>query len=179
MITIALVIGCLQLRSGWVQSSKAQTAAATPFQVGLGDGSVRSIQPAIWAITSTQTFRACVSNAAPGDGDNDDLEAFAIFMRSPVSQVIERDLRVPVGEFRCTDVFPSDFIAAGAVPEATGRIQFQIDIVHTNEVASSNSAQESAVGSIETIETATGKTTVYQRLGSDRARVFVERVPLP
>jgi hypothetical protein len=183
LLILSIVVASVPFGRNWVQQSKAQTMASTP-DVVMGDGSVRflksNIESAIWAITSRQIFRACISNASPtNDGDNDDIDTFVLFMRSTLGQVIERELRVTAGEFRCIDVSRSEFIAAGVVPEATGRIQFEIDIVHRHEVASVNSAQEIVTGSIETIETVTGDTTVYQKLDANRFRLFSEGVPVP
>jgi hypothetical protein len=78
-------------------------------------------------------------------------------------RIMERALRIPVGAFRCTDVTPEQLVAAGAVPEPTGRVNFLLIASAFTDVDTSaiNPGQQLPVGSIETIERETGQTRIY------------------
>ena len=118
-----------------------------------------------WGITQTDFARVCIANPNQSRGQGDD-----ILLRSVISfdvqarERIERELRIPVGEVRCTDVTPEQLVTAGAVPESTGRVNFVLTLSAFNDVNSRaiSAGQNLPIGSIETIKRATGQTRIYQ-----------------
>lgn len=125
-------------------------------------------------VSSTQTSRTCIAVQGLATVPVDIVLNVA---DSAGDVVLQRDLRIPAGEFRCTDTPYEELVAAGLEPDrTTGAVTFRIDIIRpktvgANEAISVGSNQTRAVGAVMSMDTATGKVETYQKPSQVIARI--------
>jgi hypothetical protein len=89
------------------------------------------------------------------------------------SELLVRELRVPAGEFRCTDFSYEHLVAAGFSPEpTTGALKYLVaitqrssrgrtDTVDSNEVITIHG--QHTEGAVQTIDVVSGRIELYER----------------
>jgi hypothetical protein len=161
MFLVAMLIGCV-------------TLAAVVKTYAISDDKFIDVPAVHWGIAQNQTLRICTANVSPSlDGKPTEQFSFVFFqIKNQLGQsIIETRLLVPANNYRCADFSRSSLIAAGLVPEPTGRVDFMVTFqatlagttVGANETLTVGGARESIVGSIETLDSNTGQTQAYER----------------
>jgi hypothetical protein len=166
LITIMLVIGCLQLKSGWVQSLKAQTTAGG-INVGLGDGSVRFISPTISGTTLGQVLRFCLGVKADLIQKTDASAKLTIELFNQQGEVLlVTDFTVGGSlRFKCMNISNSEIPGAGEI----GTLRKQVLVQRTLELRGIDTSK--VVESFEIVNL-TGETAVRYPKWSWMARVL-------
>jgi len=126
---------------------------------GHSEAQVQSDDPQtfIWRISPTQIARVCLANAPnPNDPPTETISINFVAIKNQSGQTaIQRELRIPVGEFRCTDFTPRQLEDAGFRSEPLPGKTFLI-FCH-----GPNGPSQQTVGSIETIDVESGETRIY------------------
>ena len=119
----------------------------------------------VGVLATTQTLKTCVSTSPRTSGrvPTQDFHFTKILDRAGLV-VLESELTVPTGGFRCVDVPYAELVAAGLEPDPTTRaITFRVDILsprgRTEEHVGAN--QTRTIGAVMAIDTATGKAEFY------------------
>lgn len=111
-------------------------------------------------LTQAQFLRTCISNSSrtaiqpPPSALHVEL-----IWDSSGEVVLQQELRVPTGEFRCLDIPYAQLVAAGLPPDPiTGAVTFRVDILSPRGEAETVGANESrTVGAVMSVDAATGK----------------------
>ena len=117
----------------------------------------------IWGLTPVQSLRTCISES-PSSATKPD-HAYILGIHDAGGEVVlQRELRVLVGEFHCIDIAHAELVAAGLPPDpTTGAITFRVDILgqrgRTEETVGAN--QTRTIGAVMSVDAATGKTETY------------------
>ena len=161
---VSLAAASVLIGGGWLQPPKARAQ--------LGDGSVKFIKDDIstyvWDITGTQRLRVCAgsqSSAAPTESVSLN---FTKIRNQAGDVILEKQVRVPAGEFRCNYYSYEELIAAGLDPDpTTGATPPFLVVVGTervgmNRTTNVGAAESITVGAVQSIDVATGKIELYQ-----------------
>jgi hypothetical protein len=142
---IGVIVVSLLIVAGLTDHSKAQVQSDDP-------------QSFIWGISPTQIARVCLANA-PNPNDPPPTETISVYFVAIKNQsgqtVIQRELRIPVGEFRCTDFTLRQLEDAGLPTDRPPKKTFLIFC------SGPNTASQQTVGSIETIDIESGQSRIY------------------
>jgi hypothetical protein len=76
--------------------------------------------------------------------------------------VLERELQVPVGQFRCTDFSYQSLVAAGVVPQSNGALQFFVSLGTQTSKRAVGATQAITVGAVQSIDVSTGEIKLHQ-----------------
>jgi hypothetical protein len=155
LITITLVIGCLQLKSGSVQSLKAQTTADGPPTVGLGDGSVRFISSGVTATTWGQALLFCLGVKGDLIQKRDASAKLTLWVRDAKGDtLLERELiKGATPGFQCLAI-PNSDIPGDREPDGL----IQLGVTRHLELTGMNISE--TVHSVEIFDEASGEITV-------------------
>jgi hypothetical protein len=130
-----------------------------------------------WGASQSQTFRVCISNPEVSPQSSDPTETVSLHFAKIQTQagnvVLERELRVPVGEFRCVDISYDELVAAGLDPEPTSLIQYLIVIDSRSSRGRTDTvgaSQRVTVGALQSINVGTGKIELYQSFDTRQTR---------
>jgi hypothetical protein len=124
------------------------------------------VQSWVWGITNNQVLRVCLDNVLASDPQP--MEGISLNFVAIKDQfghsLLERELRIRAGEFLCTDFSQPQLVAAGLIPEPSGRTQFLILVSGpngANRSAESDAGRPLTIGSIETFDVADGQSRIY------------------
>jgi hypothetical protein len=127
-----------------------------------------------WGVSQPQLLRICMGNLSTDSSAAPRESITLTFIRIQTTfgeVVLERSLSVLQGQFRCTDFFHSELVAAGLVPESNTRVQFFVSVGAAQDV-SVGAAQNETVGSAETITIAGGRTETYKTIQTRQTTVI-------
>ena len=132
-----------------------------------------------WGTTTSQKLRICVVGNSTRKSSGHAPESFSLnfaqikLYAETGSELLVRELRVPAGEFRCTDFSYEQLVAAGLSPDrTTGALKYLIavtqrssrgktDTVDSNEVITIHG--QHTEGAVQTIDTISGRIELYER----------------
>lgn len=118
-----------------------------------------------WGVSSQQSMRVCIGNgvtaAEPTATEQISLSFVAIKFEFGET-VLERELQVPVGQFRCTDFSYQSLVAAGVVPQSNGALQFFVSLRTQTSKRTVGATQAITVGAVQSIDVSTGEIKLHQ-----------------
>jgi hypothetical protein len=132
-----------------------------------------------WGTTTSQKLRICIVGDLTRKSSGHPTESFRLNVAEiklhveTGSELLVRELRVPAGEFRCTDFSYEQLVAAGLSPDPTsGALKYLIaitqrssrgrtDTVDSNEVITIHGQRTE--GAVQTIDVISGRIELYER----------------
>lgn len=133
-----------------------------------------------WALTPSEMMRICLVGLVTTPTSAAIDWEIAVFDADGAT-LLSKEVRVPQQGFSCVDTTAEELRLAGLEPEASGRLQFGLQIALQELVTLVEREKPekivvtgNEIHSVETIKTLTGETTNSHRFESSRGFGFVE-----
>lgn len=118
-----------------------------------------------WGINPSQSMRICIGHGVAA-GDRMVTETFWLSFETIKIEsgetVLERELQVPLGQFRCTDFTYESLVAAGVVPRSNTALQFFVSLRGQSSGRTVGATQAITVGAVQSIDVSTGEIKLQQ-----------------
>jgi hypothetical protein len=128
------------------------------------------LNTAIWGVPPSQTLRICmifvvIPNIADAPAASTDKRKQSLYFPEMMNQsgevLLQAELSVPAGEFRCVDISYDELLRAGLEPDpTTGALSFRVRI----RADSQDGNRTESVGAIMNLDSLTGKVELYQSI---------------